>query len=138
MPSRHATRQPLLLILTCFLWSGALSAQEPLRALVDREVRAAWQRQQITPAPRCDDTVFLRRIFLDLVGSVPTYDDAKRFLADADLHKRAKLIDRLLDDPRWATHQADVWDIVLFGRNPANGDATRKRDGFKLWLAGKF
>jgi hypothetical protein len=59
-------------------------------------------------------------------------------MADADPQKRTKLIDRLLDDPRHATHQADVWDLTLFGRNPPNGDATRKRDDFRAWLAGKF
>ncbi|MFO0823997.1 MAG: DUF1553 domain-containing protein [Gemmataceae bacterium] len=60
------------------------------------------------------------------------------FLAEKDPKKREKLIDRLLADPRFARHQADVWDLVLFGRNPGNIDATRKRDGFKTWLTKQF
>ncbi len=75
---------------------------------------------------------------MDLVGTIPTYDEAKAFLEDRDATKREKLIDKLLADPRFAAAQADVWDLVLFGRNPSGDDATRKREGFKRWLADKF
>ncbi len=117
---------------------AAAAGEKPLREVIDAEVRAAWQKQKITPAGKADDAVFLRRIYLDLVGDIPTYDEARQFLADADPRKREKLIDRLLADPRFAVQQANVWDLVLFGRNPAGGDATRRRDGFKRWLAGQF
>jgi len=82
--------------------------------------------------------VFLRRVFLDLVGVVPAYEETKKFLASSDPKKRAQLIEQLLEDPRFATHQADVWDLVMFGRHPAGFEATRKRDGFKKWLADQF
>ncbi len=110
----------------------------PLRQLIDAEVRAAWQREKLTPAGRSTDAAFLRRISLDLVGSIPTHDEAKAFLQDADPRKRAKLIDKLLADPRFARHQADVWDLVLFGRNPANFDQVRRRDSFRSWLADRW
>lgn len=112
--------------------------EKPLRQFIDGELQAAWQREKITPVGRSDDATFLRRIYLDLVGSIPTLDETRKFLDDTDAQKRDKLIDRLLADPRHAEHQANVWDYVLFGRNPSGGDATRKRDGFKKWLAGKF
>ncbi len=112
--------------------------ERPLRQLIDAEVRAAWQREHVTPAGPADDATFLRRVSLDLAGTIPSHDEARTFLADADPHRREKLIDRLLADPRYAAHQADVWDLVLFGRNPPNPDVTRNRDGFKKWLADKF
>jgi len=108
------------------------------RAAIDAELRAAWGMQSITPAPRSADGEFLRRVHLDLVGTIPTHDEAVAFLADADPKKREKLIDKLLADPRYGAAQATVWDLVLFGRNPGNIDATRKRDGFKAWLAAQF
>ncbi|HKI30945.1 MAG TPA: DUF1549 and DUF1553 domain-containing protein [Gemmataceae bacterium] len=121
------------------LVAAPLRADErPLRAVIDAEVRAAWEREKIPAPALADDATFLRRIFLDLVGTVPTHDEVKSFLADSDTGKRGKLIDKLLDDPRFALHQADVWDQVLFGRNPPGYDATSNRDGFKAWLAGKF
>jgi hypothetical protein len=113
-------------------------AGEPLRAVIDREVAAAWSAQRITPAARSTDSEFLRRVFIDLVGTGPRLEETTKFLADADLKKREKLIDRLLADPRFATAQADVWDQVLLGRRPGNIDATRKRDTFKAWLANQF
>ncbi len=114
------------------------AAEEPLRSVVDREMRAAWQREKITPAARSDDSAFLRRVSIDLTGTLPTYEVTTAFLADSDPKKREKLIDHLLTGPRFARQQADVWDQVLFGRHPGNADAVRKRDGFKAWLAKQF
>src|SRR5262245_55001553 len=116
----------------------ARAGVKPLREIIDTQARAAWQREKITPPTRCDDPTFLRRVFLDLAGTIPTYEEAKTFLADRDPDRRAKLVERLLDDPRYARAQALVWDQVLFGRNPPNADAVRKRDGLKKWLADKF
>jgi hypothetical protein len=115
-----------------------LAEEKPLRQVIDAEVRAAWQREKITPAGRADDATFLRRTYLDLVGTIPALDETRRFLQDTDPQKRAKLIDKLLDDPRFAAHQADVWDLVLFGRHPRNLEASPKREEFKQWLTGKF
>src|SRR5262249_854203 len=116
----------------------AAAGDPPLRSVIDAEVRAAWQREKITPAAPADDAAFLRRVSIDLVGTIPTPDEARQFLQDADPDTRPKLIDRLLDDPRFAAQQANVWDLALFGRNPPNADAVRKRDVFKKWLAEKF
>jgi hypothetical protein len=127
---------PLLAMLATS--AHARAGEKPLREVIDAQVRAVWQREKITPPARCDDATFLRRVFLDLAGTIPTYEEAKSFLADPDPGKRAKLVERLLDDPRYARAQAQVWDQVLFGRNPPNADAVRKRDGFKKWLTEKF
>lgn len=114
-----------------------LNAQS-LRATIDREIQSAWKHEKLTPAPKSTDSEFLRRLYLDLVGTVPTLEETKAFLADSDPNKRAKLIDRLLEDPRFGAQQAHFWDLVLFGRSPGNIDATRKREGFKTWMAEKF
>ena len=137
---RHRGRFFLLaLSVALALCSSGLPAEDrPLRHVIDAEARAAWDREKITPAARADDATFLRRVYLDLVGTIPTHDEARTFLQDKDVRKRERLIDRLLDDPRFAEHQANVWDQVFFGRNPPNPDATRKRDHFKKWLTEKF
>ena len=109
-------------------------ADEPLRAVIDRELGAAWKEQQIAPAPKSADAEFLRRVTIDLVGTVPTYDETVKFLADKDEKKRAKLIDALLADPRFATAQANAWDLALFTRRPGNFSDTYRRPAFKAWL----
>jgi hypothetical protein len=121
------------------LLATVLPAQEPQpRQVIDREIQAAWQREKITPAGRCSDAEFLRRISLDLVGTIPTAEETGRFLQDKGPAKRDKLIERLLADPRFAVHQANVWDMTLFGRFPPNYETTRKRDSFKKWLTERF
>ena len=75
---------------------------------------------------------------MDLDGRIPTGLEVDQFVSSSDPRKKVQLVDRLLADPRYATHQADFWDLVLFGRNPPNPDVTRNRDGFKKWLADKF
>src|SRR5688572_12559318 len=100
---------------------GTLPARaddRPLRQVIDAELQAAWKSEKVTPARPAGDSEFLRRVYLDLIGAIPTYDETVAFLDSKDADKREKLIDRLLADPRYARQQADVWDMVLFGRNP--------------------
>src|SRR5262245_19185617 len=127
-------------VLTLLIAAPAFaSAQEkPLREVIKTEIIKGWQQEKVTPAAPSSDSVFLRRVYLDLVGSVPSYDETMAFLKDADPQKRTKLIDKLLADSRYASQQAHVWDLVLFGRHPQNIDATRKRDGFKNWMTEQF
>jgi hypothetical protein len=121
------------------LWClpSLLLAETPLRDTIDSQVRDVWDRERIVSASPADEATFLRRVFLDLVGVIPTHDEARAFLNDADDQKRTKLIDRLLDDPRYARHQADVWDMIYFGRNPPGYDSP-KREGFQTWLRDAF
>lgn len=113
------------------------SAGEPLRDVIDRRVEQQWQKRQLQPAPRSSDAEFLRRVSLDLHGLVPTAEQAREFLDDPANDKRQRLIDRLLEDPRYAVHQADLWDLAYFGRNPP-GFGTDKRGGFQDWLRKQF
>ncbi|MBX9679385.1 MAG: DUF1549 and DUF1553 domain-containing protein [Gemmataceae bacterium] len=130
VPPRPMVASFLLLIAASFV--GA--QEKPLRETIDVEIRKGWDAAKLKPVS-ASDSVFLRRIYLDLLGAIPTYEQAKAWLADSDSQKRTKLIDRLLADPRHAAHQAQFLDLVMFGRNPPNGEATRKRDDFRQWLA---
>jgi hypothetical protein len=114
-----------------------LRAQEALRAVIDREITVAWQAEKVSATARSSDAEFLRRIYLDLVGTVPTFSEAATFLDDSAADKRARLIERLLADPRFARHQADLWDVILFSRNPPGSEADR-RDGIQKWLTKQF
>ncbi|MEQ8786777.1 MAG: DUF1549 and DUF1553 domain-containing protein [Pirellulaceae bacterium] len=132
-PSAWSLLAALLLILSV---SGVSRAQQ-LRDVIDAEVSAAWKKHDVEHAPPADDAAFLRRVYLDLCGTIPSYEETKAFLDDDAKDKREKLVDRLLDDPRYALHQGDVWDMVLFGRDPPGFDA-RDRDGFQNWIREQF
>src|SRR3954469_15407958 len=87
------------------LAAPAVADDRPLRATIDAQLKAGWEKQKVSPAPRSADGEFLRRVYLDLVGTIPTHDEAVAFLADADAKKREKLVDRLLADPRYGKAQ---------------------------------
>lgn len=112
-----------------------------LRDVIDREIAAAWEKEEIARPGRSSDAVFLRRVYLDLVGMIPTVDEATAFLKDTDPKKREKLIDRLLADPRFARQQAHAWDLAMLGRKPKPVEGVvghRNRERFRHWLAKQF
>jgi len=115
----------------------AVAHAQSLRDTIDAEIRKTWDREKITPVAPADDATLLRRLYLDLCGAIPTGDEAKAFLDDKSPDKVDKLIDRLIADPRFAIHQADVWDMIYFGRNPP-GYESPKREGFQSFLRDSF
>ena len=68
---------------------------------IDEFVLAKLKKLNIRPSPLTTDEAFLRRIYLDTIGRLPTADEVKAFLADASPDKRSTLIDALLDAPEW-------------------------------------
>ncbi len=84
---------------------------------------AAWPAPPVTPQevaapPVVGDAAFLRRVSLDTVGVPPSEPEVRTFLADASLDKRARAIERLLIDARWADHWTGYWQDVL-AENPS-------------------
>lgn len=82
---------------------------------IDRFVFAKQKELQLTPAPLATDEVFLRRVYLDTIGVLPTAGESRAFLDSKDAHKRAKLIDRLLERDEYASFWALKWADVLRG-----------------------
>ncbi|MEX1097327.1 MAG: DUF1549 and DUF1553 domain-containing protein [Planctomycetales bacterium] len=139
MPSFRTLRCTLaawLGVAAAFGSAAGARGEQPLREVLDAELKQAWEREEVQSAGPADDATFLRRGYLDLTGAVPTYDETRAFLDDADAQKREKLVDRLLADPRYARQQATVWDLVLFTRDPASD--VRARPGFQKWLTAQF
>jgi hypothetical protein len=107
-----------------------------LAALIDRRIEARLDAEGVRPADPADDAEFLRRVYLDLHGVIPTAEQAARFLADTGPGRRDKLIDALLADPRYGEHLADVWQGHLV--SPLADDYRVRSDRFRQWLAGRF
>ena len=85
-------------------------------------------------APPVDDAGFLRRAMLDTVGVPPTLEELKSFVADPSPRKRAVLINRLLEDDRWADHWMPFWQDIL-AENPNILNPTLNNTGpFRWWL----
>ncbi|MGA2146189.1 MAG: DUF1553 domain-containing protein [Bryobacteraceae bacterium] len=80
---------------------------------IDDLAFARWQQLGIEPSKPCSDEVFLRRVYLDVIGALPTPEEAARFLQDQDAAKRATLVDRLLERGEFADYWALKWSDLL-------------------------
>mgnify|MGYP003640596860 CR=1 FL=1 len=107
-------------------------AAEPLHVQIDRAVAAG----NVTPvAELAGDTEFLRRIYLDLTGCIPTAEKVRTFAKDPDPDKRAKLADELLQSREFARHMALTFDIWLMERRR---DAHVKTPEWRAYLTEAF
>ena len=91
-------------------------AGEPVHTAIDRIIAAKAKADGIPLAAKADDAEFLRRVWLDLAGTIPTSEIAEKFLADASPDKRTKLIDELLAAPTYPTAMADRFHTLLMER----------------------
>ena len=82
---------------------------------IDRHVFAKLRELYINPAPLASDEVFLRRVYLDALGALPTPAEARAFLGSRDPDRRTKLIDQLLDRNEFASFWALKWADVMRG-----------------------
>ncbi len=79
---------------------------------LDRLVFAKLAEMDIEPV-LCSDAVFMRRVYLDVIGTLPTADEVREFLADESEDKRSKLIDQLMDRSEFADYWSMKWGDVL-------------------------
>jgi hypothetical protein len=91
-----------------------------LADLIDKQIDQRLQSEKVTPSARSDDGEFLRRVYLDITGHIPTAEQAAAFLDSKEPNKRAKLIDELVDRPDFGRHMADIWQALLLPRNSDN------------------
>lgn len=93
-------------------------APSPLHERIDQAIAAGKPDFEKQATPLASDAEFLRRITLDLTGTIPTAAEARVFLNAPSPNKRQLLIDRLLAGPEYARHFADVFDVLLMERRP--------------------
>ena len=83
------------------------------RGKIDRAVFAKLRQEKIEPARLCSDAVFLRRVYIDVIGTLPTAEESRQFLTDPNPNKRRDLIDRLLERDEFADYWALKWCDLL-------------------------
>jgi hypothetical protein len=103
--------------------------------LINERVDSQLKTANVPASPIADDAEFLRRVYLDLHGIVPTADRVRAFLDDTTKDKRAKVIDELLAHPRFAAHLADIWDDYFI---PNTEDPRNNKQRFTVWLEESF
>jgi hypothetical protein len=111
----------------CWLASLAAAIDNPASALIDTEMQAALSEKNLPPPPRAEDSEFLRRIYLDVLGRIPTSAEAAQYLSDSSADKHHRLINKLLAHEEMPAYWRTVFDEWF---NGAVGERDFGRDGF--------
>nr|WP_197231189.1 DUF1549 domain-containing protein [Novipirellula artificiosorum] len=112
-------------------------------ARINDAIEQGWRDYEIRPAAEVDDALWCRRVYLDILGRIPTLDEMEAFLDTRGAQKRGKLVERLLYEDRYteeyAGHWGTIWTNILIGRS---GGTDRRsltsRDGMQKYLRDSF
>lgn len=126
----HATSRFLVVCVTCVA-ASLCQAADPVSQLIDANINAALRDKNLTPVPRAADTELLRRIYLDLLGRIPTVDETTSYLDAPDTDKHYRLIDELLAHEEMPAYWRTVFDEWLNGNQMGREFG---QDGFLTYL----
>jgi hypothetical protein len=104
----------------------------PAKNYIDQQILAKLQQMRVNPSAPAGDLEYLRRAYLDLLGVLPTEEEAKTFLADRSLDKRSRLIDALFNRPEYADQWALKWSDLL--RNEERALDRKGVQNFHHWI----
>jgi len=107
-------------------------SNQPRHNFIDVAVLKKLQRLNLPPSPPASDEAFLRRVYVDTIGVLPTIAESTAFLADTSSNKRNKLIDQLLARPEFVDYWSYKWsDVLLVNGNLLRPDAVKS---FYMWI----
>jgi hypothetical protein len=106
----------------------------PAGNYIDTLALAKWKKLGLVPSALCTDGEFIRRVTLDLCGKLPTVAEVREFLVDPRPDKRARLIDRRLDDKDYAAYFALRWGTILRNAGTKRDGAEPAAYAFHDWL----
>jgi hypothetical protein len=104
------------------------------RTIVDKFTKKKWEQLGIVPSNLSSDEQFLRRVSLDLTGTLPTPEKVKSFTEDANPDKRDKLIDQLLDSAEYSYLFANKWADILRVKRRNLPDRAAGTFAFHTWI----
>ena len=76
---------------------------------IDSHVNNQLKKLNIIPSGRADDASYLRRVYVDLIGTLPTAEETRQFLTDVRADKRSLIVDALMERPEFADYWALKW-----------------------------
>ena len=101
---------------------------------IDKRLGAGFTRNAVKPLPAADDSRWMRRLYLDATGRIPTYAEAKTFLDDSAPDKREKLVDTLLASEGYAGHMYNYFCDLLRATSSLGMDGTRSGVPYLRWI----
>ncbi len=107
-----------------------------IRNFIDQKLFSAMEQNKIPHAPVSNDYEFCRRVYLDLIGRIPTPEQLKNFVSSNDVNKRDKLIDELLASPAWVDQWSYFYADLFRACGNRFGNPTLKH--FDAWIRESF
>jgi hypothetical protein len=104
------------------------------QTIADKFAAKKWQQLGLVPSDLCTDDEFIRRVSLDITGTLPTPAQLAAFVNDKDAKKRDKLIDQLLESPEYTYYFANKWADVLRVKRRGQGDRAEGTFAFHSWI----
>ncbi|MFO0923249.1 MAG: DUF1553 domain-containing protein [Pirellulales bacterium] len=109
-------------------------AATPVANFIDQCTLDQLQQLHLAPSPRCEDGEFIRRVYLDTIGMLPTAEVVQAFVEENAPNKRARLIDELLERPEYVDYWAYRWsDLLLLNGNLLRPDPIKT---YYEWIRG--
>jgi hypothetical protein len=110
---------------------------------INEEVRQVWKDNGLAASPPATDGEWVRRVYLDVLGRIPSYDELRGFFAMKDADRRAKLVSKLLNDEdyteEYARNWTTIWTNILIGRTGGTEQNSMiSRSGMQKYLRDSF
>ena len=123
----------LIFLISPFISFAEITTEQEkkISAHIDKLITAGLEEKNIKPNPLINDDVFLRRVYLDVVGRIPTIDEYNSFMNSNDPNRRDKIIDKLFDSKGYVSHNYNYWADALRAK------LTRGKthlDSYQLWI----
>jgi len=96
--------------------AAASTEQVSLGEFIDQQIRQGWADNEIEASPLASDEEWVRRVYLDLAGRIPTLTEAREFMNDKNPRKRAMLVDALLEHEDYVRNFTTIWTNNSIGR----------------------
>lgn len=140
-----------LMVTVAVTWSFGLAGRAlaagpevpPQSKIIDELIEQGWLDYEVRPSANADDAKWCRRVYLDILGRIPSLSELEEFVKDKDPNKDAKLVEKLLYDDKYteeyARNWSTVWTNILIGRSGGNDrrDLT-SREGMQKYLRDAF
>lgn len=100
--------------------SAAAASDAEILATIDRLIRERWQAERLRPAAEADAGEWGRRVYLDLIGRIPTVEETRAYVGDRSRDRKQQLVDRLLGEEHtleYGRNWATIWMNLLVGRS---------------------
>jgi len=112
-------------------------------AYIDALIRRQWEDSDVAPSPKAADWEWCRRVYLDVLGRIPTADETNTFTRASAKTKRQDLLTRMLDSDeyveQYARNWTTIWTNVLIGRSGGTEqNSLISREGLQQYLRRSF